>query len=168
MSNVFLYLLDASHVTGLQSDGLTAEQLKQHIENWMSKLQVTVKYDPSEAVKQLENLGLLVTKLRGTNHKSHHNIATSCQVQVTYLSRIASNNNNLVTCTPIFNNCQNMDMARWKSFTVTQVNKETLMQSFDVASSTSYGCMKMYEQKRDKFHHDYNVRAGMEHLHFCS
>lgn len=72
MSNVFLYLLDTSHVTGLQSDGLTAEQLKQHIENWMSKLQVTVKYDPSEAVKQLENLGLLVTKLRGTNHKSHH------------------------------------------------------------------------------------------------
>jgi len=73
MSNVFLYLLDASHVTGLHSDGLTAGQLKQHIENWMSKLQVTVKYDPSEAVKQLENLGLLVTKLRGTNHKSHHN-----------------------------------------------------------------------------------------------
>ena len=72
MSNVFLHLLDASHVTGLQSDGSTAEQLKQHIENWMSKLQVTVKYDPSEAVKQLENLGLLVTKLRGTNHKSHH------------------------------------------------------------------------------------------------
>ena len=69
MSNVFLYLLDASHV----SDGLTAEQLKQHIENWMSKLQVTVKYDPSEAVKQLENLGLLVTKLRGMNHKSHRN-----------------------------------------------------------------------------------------------
>lgn len=60
-------------MTGLQSDGLTAEQLKQHVENWMSKLQVTVKYDPSEAVKQLENLGLLMTKLTGTNHKSHHN-----------------------------------------------------------------------------------------------
>lgn len=28
-------------------------------------MQVTVKYDPSEAVKQRENLGLLVTKLRG-------------------------------------------------------------------------------------------------------
>lgn len=52
-------------MAGLQSDGLTAEQLKQLIENWMSKLQVTVKYEPSEAVKQLENLGLLVTKLRG-------------------------------------------------------------------------------------------------------
>lgn len=53
------------NVTGLQNDGMTADQLRQHIENWMSKLHVTVKFDPSEALKQLENLGLLVTKQRG-------------------------------------------------------------------------------------------------------
>ena len=45
---------------------MTGTELKQHIEDWMSKFQVTVRYDPSEAVKQLENLGLLVTKQKGT------------------------------------------------------------------------------------------------------
>lgn len=51
--------------TGIQSDGMTASELKQHVENWMSKLQVTVKYDPSEALKQLETLGLLTSKQKG-------------------------------------------------------------------------------------------------------
>ena len=60
-----------SKVTGLQSDGMTADQLKQHIENWMGKLQVIVKYDASEALKQLENLGLLVTTQRGITNNNH-------------------------------------------------------------------------------------------------
>ena len=52
---------------GLQSEpGMMATELKQHIENWMSKLQVTVKYNPSEALKQLETLGLLITKQKGS------------------------------------------------------------------------------------------------------
>ena len=51
---------------GVQREGMTGTELKQHIEDWMSKFQVTVRYDPSEAVKQLENLGLLVTKQKGT------------------------------------------------------------------------------------------------------
>jgi len=51
---------------GVQSEGMTGTELKQHIEDWMSKFQVTVRYDPSEAVKQLENLGLLVSKQKGT------------------------------------------------------------------------------------------------------
>lgn len=55
---------------------MTVSELKQHVEDWMNtKHPVTLKYDPSEAIKQLENLGLLVTKQKGnvptslyTNH----------------------------------------------------------------------------------------------------
>ena len=31
-----------------------------------NKFHVTLKYDPSEAIKQLENLGLLITKQKGS------------------------------------------------------------------------------------------------------
>ncbi|XP_078365388.1 transmembrane protein 143-like isoform X2 [Oculina patagonica] len=49
-----------------KSDGMTVSELKQHVEDWMnSKFQVTLKYDPSEAIKQLENLGLLTMKQKG-------------------------------------------------------------------------------------------------------
>ena len=65
MKHKRMFLSGDRNVTGLQNDGMTTDQLKQHIENWMSKLHVTVKFDPSEALKQLENLGLLVTKQRG-------------------------------------------------------------------------------------------------------
>lgn len=52
-------------MSGVHSEGMTASELKQHVEEWMSTFQVTVRYDPSEAVKQLENLGLLLTKQKG-------------------------------------------------------------------------------------------------------
>ena len=40
--------------------------LKQCVEEWMSsKFQVTLNYDPTEAIKQLENFGLLVAKQKG-------------------------------------------------------------------------------------------------------
>lgn len=49
-----------------KNEGMTVSELKQHVEDWMStKFQVTLKYDPTEAIKQLENFGLLVTKQRG-------------------------------------------------------------------------------------------------------
>jgi len=49
-----------------KNEGMTVSDLKQHVEDWMStKFQVTLKYDPTEAIKQLENFGLLVTKQRG-------------------------------------------------------------------------------------------------------
>ena len=40
------------------------------MEDWMRKFQVKVIYDPSEGVKQLESLGLLVTKQKG--NKQHY------------------------------------------------------------------------------------------------
>lgn len=59
--------LGGGHRTGLHSEGMTVGELKQHVEDWMNlKFQVTLKYDPLEPLKQLENLGLLVTKQRGT------------------------------------------------------------------------------------------------------
>lgn len=61
-----LNLSGGGHRTGLHSEGMTVGELKQHIEDWMNlKFQVTLKYDPLEPLKQLENLGLLVTKQRG-------------------------------------------------------------------------------------------------------
>ena len=48
---------------------MTASELKLHVEDWMRKFQVKVIYDPSEGVKQLESLGLLVTKQKG--NKQH-------------------------------------------------------------------------------------------------
>ena len=50
-------------------EGMTASELKLHVEDWMRKFQVKVIYDPSEGVKQLESLGLLVTKQKG--NKQH-------------------------------------------------------------------------------------------------
>lgn len=41
-------------------------ELKQCVEEWMSnKFQVTLNYDPTEAIKQLEDFGLLVAKQKG-------------------------------------------------------------------------------------------------------
>jgi len=62
-----IFLLGAIPSTGVhKNEGMTVSELKQHVEDWMStKFQVTLKYDPTEAVKQLENVGLLVTKQRG-------------------------------------------------------------------------------------------------------
>ena len=49
-----------------KSEGMTVSELKQRVEDWMStKFQVTLNYDPTEAIKQLENFGLLVTKQKG-------------------------------------------------------------------------------------------------------
>ena len=48
---------------------MTASELKLRVEDWMCKFQVKVIYDPSEGVKQLESLGLLVTKQKG--NKQH-------------------------------------------------------------------------------------------------
>lgn len=64
---LLLFLLGDNHSTGgHRSEGMTVSELKQYVEEWMStKFQVTLKYDPSEAVKQLENFGLLVTKQKG-------------------------------------------------------------------------------------------------------
>ena len=63
----FLFLLGGVHSTGShKSEGMTVSELKQHVEDWMStKFQVTLKYDPTEAIKQLENFGLVVTKQKG-------------------------------------------------------------------------------------------------------
>ena len=44
---------------------MTVSELKQHTEDWLNKFQAKVRYDPSEALKQLENFGLLVTKQKG-------------------------------------------------------------------------------------------------------
>ena len=53
---------------------MTVGELKQHVEDWMNKFQVTVKYDPLEALKQLDNLGLLVTKQRGMITRVTHRL----------------------------------------------------------------------------------------------
>lgn len=55
------------HSTGSHnSEGVTVSELKQCVEEWMSNtFQVTLNYDPTEALKQLENFGLLVAKQRG-------------------------------------------------------------------------------------------------------
>ena len=61
------FLLGGTHSTGLcKSEGMTVSELKQRIEDWMStKFQVTLRYEATEAIKQLENFGLLVTKQKG-------------------------------------------------------------------------------------------------------
>ena len=54
-------------MSGKKHEGMTAIELKQHIESWMkNKFQITLNYDPAEAIKQLENLGLLEIKQKGT------------------------------------------------------------------------------------------------------
>jgi len=55
------------HGTGShKSEGMTVSELKHSVEDWMStKFQVTLKYDPTEAIKQLENFDLVVTKQKG-------------------------------------------------------------------------------------------------------
>ena len=50
-------------------EGMTASDLKLHVEDWTKKFQVKVIYDPSEGLKQLESLGLLVAKQKG--NKQH-------------------------------------------------------------------------------------------------
>ena len=62
-----IFLLGAIPSTGVhKNEGMKVSELKQRVEDWMStKFQVTLKYDPTEAIKQLENFGLLVTKQRG-------------------------------------------------------------------------------------------------------
>ena len=56
---------------------MTVSELKHHVEDWMNnKFHVTLKYDPSEAIKQLENLGLLITKQKGTGTCMHQPVFT--------------------------------------------------------------------------------------------
>ena len=64
---LWLFFLGGIHSTGSHnSEGVTVSELKQCVEEWMSiKFQVTLNYDPTEALKQLENFGLLVAKQRG-------------------------------------------------------------------------------------------------------
>ena len=67
---MWLFFLGGIHSTGSRnSEGVTVSELKQCVEEWMSnKFQVTLNYDPTEAIKQLENFGLLVhvAKQKGT------------------------------------------------------------------------------------------------------
>ena len=69
---MWLFFLGSIHSTGSRtsnSEGMTVSELKQSVEEWMSnKFQVTLNYDPTEAIKQLENFGLLVhvAKQKGT------------------------------------------------------------------------------------------------------
>jgi len=64
---LLLFLLGGIHGTGShKSEGMTVSELKHRVEDWMStKFQVTLKYDPTEAIKQLENFDLVVTKQKG-------------------------------------------------------------------------------------------------------
>ena len=64
---VAVLLLGVSQGTGVyKSEGMTVSELKQHVEDWMNtKFHWTLNYDPAEAIKQLENLGLLIRKQKG-------------------------------------------------------------------------------------------------------